>query len=72
MHRSLRLWDEGLRRDALAGIGMLPEIMVSEDIACGRLVRLLLGYAPPSRAGPLASGRLSPLETTKSGRATAD
>jgi hypothetical protein len=46
--------------------------MVSEDIACGRLVRLLLGYAPPSRAGPLASGRLSPLETTKSGRATAD
>jgi DNA-binding transcriptional LysR family regulator len=51
MHRSLRLWDEGLRRAALAGIGivMLPEIMVSEDIACGRLVRLLLGYAPPTR-----------------------
>jgi DNA-binding transcriptional LysR family regulator len=42
---------EGLRRAALAGMGivMLPEIMVSEDIKSGRLVRLLLGYAPPIR-----------------------
>jgi DNA-binding transcriptional LysR family regulator len=36
-------------RRAGIGIVMLPEIMVSEDIACGRLVRLLLGYAPPTR-----------------------
>src|SRR3982074_1557468 len=36
---------------ALAGMGivMLPEIMVSEEIAAGRLGRLLLGYAPPIR-----------------------
>jgi DNA-binding transcriptional LysR family regulator len=42
---------EGLRRAALAGMGIavLPEIMVSEDIASGRLVRLLLGYVPPIR-----------------------
>lgn len=42
---------EGLRRAALTGMGivMLPEIMVSEDIASGRLARLLLGYAPPIR-----------------------
>ena len=42
---------EGLRRAALAGMGivMLPETMVSEDIASGRLVRLLPGYVPPSR-----------------------
>ena len=52
MQRSPSLWDEGLRRAAPRwrgiGIVMLPEIMVSEDIACGRLVRLLLGYAPPT------------------------
>ncbi len=42
---------KGLRRAALAGMGivMLPEIMVSEDIASGRLARLLLGYAPSVR-----------------------
>jgi len=42
---------EGLRRAALAGMGlvMLPEIVVSEDIASGRLVRLLLDYTPPIR-----------------------
>jgi DNA-binding transcriptional LysR family regulator len=42
---------EGLRRAVLAGMGivMLPEILVSEDIKSGRLVRLLLGYAPPTR-----------------------
>lgn len=42
---------QGLRRAALAGMGivMLPEIMLSHDIAEGRLVRLLHGYTPPSR-----------------------
>ena len=42
---------EGLRRAALAGMGIavLPEIMVSEDIASGRLVRLLLCYVPSIR-----------------------
>ena len=41
----------GLRRAALAGMGivMLPEIMLSEDIEAGRLVRLLPGYEPPTR-----------------------
>jgi DNA-binding transcriptional LysR family regulator len=37
---------EGLRR---AHWRAWAEIMVSEDIASGRLVRLLLGYAPPIR-----------------------
>ncbi|AKJ70141.1 LysR family transcriptional regulator [Pandoraea thiooxydans] len=43
---------QGLRRAALAGMGivLLPEIMLSDDIAAGRLVRLLPAYAPPSRA----------------------
>jgi DNA-binding transcriptional LysR family regulator len=42
---------EGLRRAALAGMGivMLPEIMLSNDIAAGRLVRLLPDYVPPIR-----------------------
>ena len=42
---------EGLRRAALAGMGivMLPDMMVSRDIESGRLVRLLLGYTPPIR-----------------------
>ena len=42
---------QGLRRAALAGMGivMLPEIMLSQDIADGHLVRLLHGYTPPSR-----------------------
>jgi DNA-binding transcriptional LysR family regulator len=42
---------EGLRRAALAGMGivMLPEIMLSNDIAAGRLVRLLADYVPPIR-----------------------
>jgi DNA-binding transcriptional LysR family regulator len=42
---------EGLRRAALAGMGiaMLPEIMVSKDIQSGRLVRLLPGYTLPVR-----------------------
>jgi DNA-binding transcriptional LysR family regulator len=42
---------EGLRRAALAGMGivMLPQTMLSEDVAAGRLVRLLPDYAPPVR-----------------------
>jgi DNA-binding transcriptional LysR family regulator len=42
---------EGLRRAALAGMGivMLPEIMLSKDVAAGRLVRLLPDYVPPIR-----------------------
>jgi DNA-binding transcriptional LysR family regulator len=42
---------QGLRRAALAGMGvvMLPEILLSEDIAAGRLVRLLPDYWPPAR-----------------------
>jgi DNA-binding transcriptional LysR family regulator len=42
---------EGLRRAALAGMGivMLPEIMVAKDIEAGRLMRLLPGYTPPIR-----------------------
>ena len=42
---------EGLRRAALAGMGIviLPEMLVSEDIAAGRLVRLLRDYALPVR-----------------------
>jgi DNA-binding transcriptional LysR family regulator len=42
---------EGLRRAALAGMGivMLPEIMVAKDIEAGRLMRLLPGYTPPVR-----------------------
>jgi len=42
---------QGLRRAALAGMGivMLPEIMLSEDIDAGHLVRLLPEYTPPIR-----------------------
>lgn len=42
---------QGLRRAALAGMGivMLPEIMLSEDIDAGHLVRLLPEYTPPVR-----------------------
>jgi len=42
---------QGLRRAALAGMGivMLPEIMLSEDIDTGHLVRLLPEYTPPVR-----------------------
>ena len=42
---------EGLRRAALAGLGviMLPEIMLCEDVEAGRLVRILPDYAPPIR-----------------------
>jgi DNA-binding transcriptional LysR family regulator len=42
---------EGLRRAALAGMGivLLPEIMLANDIAAGRLVRLLPDYEPPIR-----------------------
>lgn len=42
---------EGLRRVALAGMGiaMLPEFMVSSDLASGRLVRVLPDYTPPAR-----------------------
>jgi DNA-binding transcriptional LysR family regulator len=42
---------QGLRYAALAGMGivMLPEIAVSDDVAAGRLVRLLPGYTPPVR-----------------------
>jgi DNA-binding transcriptional LysR family regulator len=42
---------EGLRRAALAGMGivMLPDIIVADDIAAGRLVRLMRDYIPPVR-----------------------
>jgi DNA-binding transcriptional LysR family regulator len=42
---------EGLRRAALAGMGivMLPEIMLSNDLQAGRLVRLLPDYDHPIR-----------------------
>jgi DNA-binding transcriptional LysR family regulator len=42
---------EGLRRAALAGMGvvMLPEIMISNDLQAGRLVRLLPDYDHPAR-----------------------
>ena len=41
----------GLRRAALAGMGivMLPEIMLSEDVEAGRLVRVLQDYQAPAR-----------------------
>jgi DNA-binding transcriptional LysR family regulator len=41
----------GLRRAALAGHGvvMLPEIMLADDIASGRLIRLLPEFLPPLR-----------------------
>ncbi|MFJ3485163.1 LysR family transcriptional regulator [Pseudomonas sp. NPDC090202] len=40
-----------LRQAALAGIGiaMLPDVLISEDLAAGRLVPLLQQYRPPSR-----------------------
>jgi DNA-binding transcriptional LysR family regulator len=42
---------EGLRRAALAGMGivLLPDIMLVRDIETGRLVRLLPDYEPPVR-----------------------
>ena len=42
---------QGLRQAALAGMGivMLPEILVWDDVAAGRLVRLLPAYDPPIR-----------------------
>jgi len=42
---------QGLRRAALAGMGivMLPEMMLSEDLEAGRLVRLLPGCEAPAR-----------------------
>ena len=40
-----------LRQAVLAGMGvsMLPDVLISEDIASGRLVPLLQDYQPPSR-----------------------
>jgi len=42
---------QGLRRAALAGmgIGMLPEILLSDDLKAGRLVRVLPAHQPPVR-----------------------
>ncbi|WP_076858634.1 LysR family transcriptional regulator [Bradyrhizobium mercantei] len=42
---------EALRRAALAGMGivMLPEMMLSDDVARSRLVHLLADYSPPVR-----------------------
>jgi len=40
-----------LRQAVLAGMGvsMLPDVLISEDIASGKLVPLLQDYQPPSR-----------------------
>lgn len=42
---------QALRMAALAGMGivMQPELLLAEDVAAGRLVRLLPGHAPPAR-----------------------
>lgn len=42
---------QGLRRAALAGMGivMLPEVLLSDDIEAGRLIRLLPDHEPPTR-----------------------
>ncbi|MCK9918500.1 LysR family transcriptional regulator [Microbacteriaceae bacterium K1510] len=42
---------QGLRRAALAGMGivMLPDVLVSDDIATGQLVRVLPRYESPTR-----------------------
>jgi DNA-binding transcriptional LysR family regulator len=41
--------DDALKRAALDGIGIarFPDLFISEDIASGRLVRLLGAYEPP-------------------------
>lgn len=41
----------GLRMAAIAGAGLLlqPEVLVAEDLASGRLVRVLQPYAPEPR-----------------------
>ncbi len=43
---------EGLRRAALAGLGLVlqPEVLLADDIAAGRLVPLLRDCLPPPRA----------------------
>ena len=42
---------QALRAAALAGVGiaMVPEVLVAEDLAAGRLVRLLPQHTPPGR-----------------------
>lgn len=42
---------QALRRAALSGLGiiMLPEVLLSDDVAAGHLVKLLPGYEFPSR-----------------------
>ncbi len=38
-------------RAATTGLGIImqPEILVAEDVSCGRLVRILEGFSPPLR-----------------------
>jgi DNA-binding transcriptional LysR family regulator len=42
---------EGLRRAALAGLGLVmqPEVLLADDLASGRLVQVLQDSAPPAR-----------------------
>jgi DNA-binding transcriptional LysR family regulator len=49
----------GLRQAALAGMGvvMLPDVLVRQDLAEGKLVKLLSDYQPPSRPLHLLYGQ---------------
>ena len=42
---------QALRTTAIEGLGIImqPEVLVGDDVAAGRLIRILPDYEPPSR-----------------------